>query len=168
LALLLYTAQRRSDIVLIGRQHIRDGWLTLTQRKYHVRNPATLSIPVIPELRDAIEKSPTGNPTLLVTEYGKPFTAAGFGNWFRDRCNEAGLRHCSAHGLRKAAATRLAEAGCSAREIMAITGHRSLAELQRYIDAADQKTLAKAAMKKRRDGRANRIESKNDHTGNCG
>ncbi|MBO6634855.1 MAG: tyrosine-type recombinase/integrase [Parvibaculum sp.] len=166
LALLLYTAQRRSDVVLMGRQHIRDGWLTLTQQKDHVRNPVMLSIPVIPELRDVIEKSPTGDPTFLVTGYGKPFTAAGFGNWFRDRCNEAGLRHCSAHGLRKAAATRLAEAGCSAQEIMAITGHRSLAQLQRYINTANQKTLAKAAMKRLCDGQANRIGNKSDHTDN--
>lgn len=44
-----------------------------------------------------------------VTTHGKPFTAAGFGNWFRDRCNEAELTHCSAHGVRKAAAARAAE-----------------------------------------------------------
>ena len=150
LALLLYTAQRRSDVVLMGRQHIRDGWMTLTQQKNRVRNPVTVSIPVIPELRDVIEKSPTGNMTFLVTEFGKPFTVAGFGNWFRDRCNEAGLPHCSAHGLRKAAATRLAEKGCSAKEIMAITGHKTLAEVQRYIDAAERKILAEAAMKKLR------------------
>jgi hypothetical protein len=48
---------------------------------------------------------------------GKPFTAAGFGNWFREQCNAACLPHCSFHGLRKAASVRLAEAGCTPHEM---------------------------------------------------
>ena len=54
-----------------------------------------LAIPVHPELRRIIDATPSGHLTFLVTEFGAPFTAAGFGNWFRDRCNEAGLKHCS-------------------------------------------------------------------------
>src|SRR5262249_11148250 len=84
--------------------------------------------------------------TFLVTERGAPFTSAGFGNWFRERCNEAGLSQCSAHGLRKAAATRLANAGCSTDQIKAITGHKSLSEVARYTRAADQQRLARQAM----------------------
>lgn len=80
--------------------------------------------------------------------YGKPPSAAGFGNWFRDRCDEAGLTHCSAHGLRKAVGRQLAEAGCTAHEIAAITGQVSLSEVQRYTKAADQSRLARAAMDK--------------------
>jgi hypothetical protein len=53
----------------------------------------------------------TGDLTFLVTKHGKPFTANGFGNWFRDRCDEARLPQCSAHGLRKAGATIAAENG---------------------------------------------------------
>jgi integrase len=64
--------------------------------------------------------------TFLTTQFGKPFTSNGFGNWFRDQCNAAGLPRCSAHGLRKAAARWLAEAGCTAHEIASITGHASL------------------------------------------
>jgi integrase len=63
-------------------------------------------------------------------------------------CDKAGLPHCSAHGLRKAAARRLAEAGCTAHEIGAVTGHASLAELVRYTKAADQRRLAEAAWPK--------------------
>ena len=81
-----------------------------------------------------------------MTEWGAPFTAAGFGNWWRDRCDEAGLQHCSFHGLRKAAATRLANAGCTAEQIKAITGHKSLAEVARYTKAADQQRLARQAL----------------------
>jgi len=72
----------------------------------------------------------------------------GFGIWFREKCDAADLPHCSAHGLRKATARRLAEAGCSEHEIGAITGHASLREIVRYTKAADQKPLAVAAMEK--------------------
>jgi hypothetical protein len=75
--------------------------------------------------------------------------SAGFGNWFRDQCNEAGLpKHCSAHGLRKAACRRLAEAGCTAHQIAAISGHASLREVERYTKAVDQARLAKDAIRK--------------------
>jgi integrase len=74
----------------------------------------------------------------------------GFGNWFREMCDQAGLREFSAHGLRKAACTRLAQAGCTAREIAAISGHRSLSEVARYTRAADQEAMAEAAMAKMR------------------
>jgi site-specific recombinase XerD len=102
----------------------------------------------LPAARRGHRRNASRSLTLLTTHSGKPFSAAGFGYWFRDRCNEAGLRHCSAHGLRKAAARRLAEAGCTTHEIAAITGHTSLSEVQRYTKAADQKRLALAAMEK--------------------
>ena len=142
LRLLLYTAQRRADVIRLGPQHERNGALVLRQRKTDAR----LVIPITPELREAIDATAGGHLTYLVTEFGKPFTDAGFGNWFRDRANEAGLRNCSAHGLRKAAARILAEAGRSAHEIMSITGHRSLAEVERYTRAAGQEQLARAAI----------------------
>lgn len=81
-------------------------------------------------------------------EHGNPFTAAGFGIWFRDRCNEVGLPCYSAHSLRKATAARLAERGATAHEIMAITGHKTLEEVERYTRAARQSRLADAAMAK--------------------
>ena len=68
-----------------------------------------------------------GVSAFLVTDYGRPFTAAGFGGWFRERCDEAGLPHCSAHGLRKAFLRRMAEAGCSEEYIARISGHRNMA-----------------------------------------
>ncbi|WP_274627589.1 tyrosine-type recombinase/integrase [Arvimicrobium flavum] len=145
LALLLYTGQRRSDIVTFGRQHVRSGWLKFTQVKNKRNKPVTLEIPIVDELQRIIDASPTGDLNFLVTEFKKPFTANGFGNWFRDRCDEAGLRHCSAHGLRKAAAARLADQGKSEHEIMAITGHQTSKEVTRYTKAARQKVLAARA-----------------------
>ena len=83
-----------------------------------------------------------------MTETGRPFTSGRFGDWFRKQCDAAGLPHCSSHGLRKAAARRMADALCGEHEIAAITGHRSLNEIVRYTRAADQERLAEAAMAK--------------------
>jgi integrase len=148
LALLLCTACRREDAVRLGRQHIRNGRLRYTQAKNEHRKPVEMDIPVHPDLAAIIEATPSNHLTFLVTEYGKPFSVAGFGNRFRQWCNQAELPHCSAHGLRKAAAARLAEAGATTREIMAITGHQTLEEVERYTRAAQQAVLANSAMEK--------------------
>ena len=87
--------------------------------------------------------------TFLTTEYGMAFSAAGFGNWFRDRCKEAGLaKGYAAHGLRKAAATRHANSGATAHELMAWFGWTTLKEAERYTRAANRKQLAQAAGRK--------------------
>jgi integrase len=143
IALLLYTGQRRSDIVTLGRQHVRGGAIHLRQSKTR----RALEIPIHTVLQRVLDATPSDHMTFLTTQNGKPFSPAGFTNWFRDRCNEAGLpRGTSAHGLRKAACRRLAEAGCSANLIAAVSGHRSLREVQRYTEAVDQARMARAAM----------------------
>jgi len=139
LGLMLYPAQRRSDVVKMGRQHVRNGILQVRQQK----TGRMLGIPIHPNLQAIIDAMSSEHLTFLVTSYGKPFTAAGFGGWFRERCDEAGLLHCSAHGLRKAACRRLAEAGCSANVIAAISGHTTLREVERYTKAADQERMAR-------------------------
>lgn len=145
LALLLYTGQRRSDVIKMGRQHVKDGWMHVIQQK----TDADLQLPILDELRRIIDTSPTGDLTYLVTKHGQPFKSSNsFGNWFRLRCNEAGLFHCTAHGLRKASASRLAELGCSVPEIMSITGHKTMSEVQRYTSAARQKQLAESVREK--------------------
>jgi integrase len=106
-----------------------------------------LRIRIHPELQAILDATPRENMTFLVTDYGKPFTPAGFGNWFGERCREAGLR-LNAHGLRKAAARRLVEAGCTVHEVMAITGHRTLSEVQRYTREVEQERMADAACEK--------------------
>ena len=142
-ALLLYTGQRRSDVVRMGRQHLNDGAICVRQQK----TGREVWVPVHDALAAILAEAST-NLTFLLTDQGKPYTAAGFGNWFRDQCQAAGLRGCSAHGLRKAAARRLAEAGCIAHEISAITGHASLREVARYTESADRRKLAASAMAK--------------------
>jgi len=154
LALLLYTTQRRSDVVRLGHKMAHDGWLKFTQTKNANRHPINLEIPILAELQRIIDATiPIGKGTYLVTEFGKPFSVAGFGNRFRSWCDKAGLPHCSAHGLRKAGSARLAELGASDREIMSITGHQSAKEVDRYTKGARQKKLAASAMEKWEQGR---------------
>jgi integrase len=130
---------RRSDVVRLRRQMIRDGWLTYTPWKTR-KTGQLVSVPVLPELQAEIERHSKTNMTFLVTAYGKPFTAAGFGMRFRDWCDKAGLPHCSAHGIRKAAATLLAERGASEKQLNAIFGWAdSSNESRRYTRAAQQK-----------------------------
>jgi integrase len=140
---LLYTAQRRSDVVKMGRQHIRDGVLTVKQEKTGV----ALAIPIHPHLQAVLDATPSAQLTFIVTATGKPYGGNAFSEQFRNWCDAAGLpKRCSAHGLRKAACRQMAEAECRANEIMAISGHATLKELVRYTKAADQAKLARTAM----------------------
>lgn len=148
LALLLYTGQRRGDVLRMGRQHIRDGMITVRQDK----TGTTLVIPVHTDLRVILDATPGEHLTFIVGQRGNPFTPNAFSKWFRDQCDAAGLSAaCSAHGLRKAACRRLAEAGCSANEIAAISGHASLREVERYTRAVDQERMARNAMARTKD-----------------
>jgi integrase len=156
LGLLIFTGQRRSDVASFGRQHIREPrhmpaelralhpgrWLSFRQYKGRNRSPVDLTVPILPGLEEILAKSPCGDLTFLVTAFGKGFTHAGFGNWFRDRCNEAGLKYCSPHGVRKAGATIAAEQGATSHQLMAIFGWKKIAQAEVYTKAAEQKRMA--------------------------
>jgi integrase len=130
-----------------------NGWLKFTQAKNAKHKPISLEIPILAELQRIIDATtPLGKDTYLVTAFGRPFSVKGFGNRFRKWCDEAGLPHCSAHGLRKAGSARLAELGASDREIMAITGHQTAKEVDRYTKGARQRKLAASAMEKWKQG----------------
>lgn len=141
LALLLYTGQRRSDVVTMGGQHVANGRISVRQLKTDAR----LKVRLHPALRNEIDAHPV-SMTFLTTQYGAPFSAAGFTQWFRERAEQAGLVGRTPHGLRKAAGRRLAEAGCTAKEIAAVLGHTTLTEVERYTRSADQEKLSDAAM----------------------
>ena len=146
LALLMWTGVRRSDLVMLGKQHARIGWLKFVQQKNRNRKPVTIEIPILPELQRIIDASPTGDLTFLVSNRGRPFAVEAFGNWFRKRCDEAGLPQCSAHGLRKARATLAAENGATEHQLIAIFGWSTLKEAERYTRTAQRKKLAGDAM----------------------
>lgn len=139
--LLLWTGQRGGDVRIMGPAHVRDRRLVVKQEK----TKKVVSLPVLAPLAASILATPSGGLVFLLTGYGKPFTRKGFGNKMRQWCDEAGLPQCSAHGLRKAAARRFAEAGCSNQEIKAWTGHTTDSEVSRYTAAASQQLLSDVA-----------------------
>jgi integrase len=144
LELLLGTALRCSDVVRVGRGNVRDGTINgITQQKTKAPLPP---IPITADMAAAINATVPTSITFLINEWGRSFTAHGFSKWFVHQCKRAGLHGLSPHGLRKAACRRLAEAGCSANEIAAISGHRSLSEVARYTRAVDQAKMARSAI----------------------
>ncbi|MBM3654789.1 MAG: integrase [Alphaproteobacteria bacterium] len=144
-ALHLYTGQRRSDVHRMTWADYDGETIRVTQQK----TGAKLEIPVHPDLKAILDATARKHVAILTTEYGRAFTVAGYGAWINGAIRASGLPlECKAHGLRKAAARRLADAGCSAFEIGSITGHKTLAEIERYTRAADQKRLSKSAMEK--------------------
>jgi len=150
-ALLLYTGQRGSDVHrMLWTDRVGD-----TIRVAQQKTAAKLAIPIHESLNRLLEIADRNCTTILATAYVKPFSVKGFGNMVATAIREAGLpRRCKPHGLRKAAARRLAEAGCSASEIMAITGHKTLAEVERYTRAAEQERLARRAIKRQSESRS--------------
>jgi len=140
LDIIRYTSGRREDAPRLGRQHIRGGRIRLQEAKNERRNPIDIDIPLHPALAATIAATKVGNMTFLITEYGKPFTANGLGNKFKDWCCQAHLPHCSAHAVRKATSTALADAGATPHVIMAVTGHQTLTLQNRGQDRAAQRT----------------------------
>jgi integrase len=152
LELLLQTGHARSDVFRMGRQHVnKSGKLSMRRQKTRVQ----FDIPLLPDLITELELHPkTEQLAFLTTEhFGKPFkSAASFGNQFKDWCYQANLPHCSAHGLRKAAAVRHALRGTTAPELMAWFGWKTIGEAQRYIEEANRIRLAESAGVKMRTG----------------
>lgn len=142
LDLLLYTGLARGDVVRLGRQHVSNGVITFRMEKN--RGDGVVYPPLLPVLAATIAASKTGDLTFLVTERGTPFVKESFGNWFREACREAGVPG-SAHGLRKAGATRAAENGASVHQLMALFGWKTEKMALIYTRKADRKRLASTA-----------------------
>jgi len=140
--LLLYTGLRRGDAVRVGVQHVRDGVISIRTEKRRMGKAGELiAIPILQPLAASIAATPTGDLTYLINERGQPWVKESFGNWFRDVCR---LANCpgSAHGLRKAGATRVAEKGGSERQLMAMFGWSTGKMAQHYTRSADRARLA--------------------------
>jgi len=144
-ALLLYTGQRVGDVAKMVRADISDGTLHVIQQK----TGAELYLPVLPELEQAMRAGPAKGLSLIGTENGQPMSRAALSHMMRAAIRDAGLSaKCVSHGLRKAAMRRLAEHGATGKQIAAVSGHKTLREIERYTAAADQKRLAKDATDK--------------------
>jgi len=143
-ALLLYTGQRGSDVHRMIWPDA-NGIIRIKQQK----TGQELEIPVHPDLLFILRGMKREHVAILVTEFGQPFSVKGFGQYVSAAIAAAGLpSRCKAHGLRKAMARRLAEHDSTTKQIAAVTGHRSLAEVEKYTRKAAQGRLAAQAMNK--------------------
>jgi integrase len=144
-ALLLYTGQRVGDVARMRRQHISGGCIAIVQQK----TGTELSIPIHPALAAAMQAGPNNGMSLIGDLNGRPIGADWLSAIVKTAAKAAGLPPaCVPHGLRKAMARRLAEGGATSKEIASVSGHKSLKEVERYTNAADQRRLSKAAMNK--------------------
>lgn len=144
-ALHLYTGQRGSDVHRMVWADVAGDAIRVVQQK----TGAKLTITLHPELQRVLAIAPRSHMAILTTAYEQTFSVKGWGNFMSTAISAAGLpSRCKAHGLRKAAARRLAEAGCSEKQIAAVTGHKSMEEVARYTRAADQEMLNRQAMGK--------------------
>jgi len=168
LALLLYTAQRVSDVVRMGWQHIKGGSIAVRQEK----TDTPLMLEMHPQLVSILATVPRSNLTFLLTERDAAFSAAGLSNWFGKRCRAAGLTGCTAHGLRKLALTRRANAGASTEMLKAFGGHKTSKDVEHYVRAADQVRLDRQGLalqlRAEREQDLSSLETRLDKTGEKG
>lgn len=158
LELLLFTGLRRSDVILAGRQHFRNGTLSIRTRK----TGATVHLPIFAELSSAISTAATGDLTFLTNREGNPFpNPQAFGTWFIKQVRAAGLTPgLSAHGLRKAGATIAADNGATIHELMAMYGWTKMAQAEVYTREADKRRLARGAAERIANNARPRLEKR--------
>lgn len=155
-AIFAFTGVRRSDAARLGPHMERDGGLQFTETKgsrsklrRRTDGPKLRTLPILPALRLVLDASRHhGGPfAYLHSDAGAPFKPESLGNWFHDRCKAAGLPEgCSAHGLRKSAATIAAENGATEHQLMAIFGWDSPRQAAVYTRKANRKRMAAEAM----------------------
>lgn len=143
LDVLLYTGLRRGDAVRFGRQHVRDCIGTIKTEK----TGTEVTLPILAVLERTLKAGPCGDLTFICGERGQPLTKESFGNMFKAACKEAGVSG-SAHGVRKIAATRAANAGATVAQLEAIFAWTGGTMASLYTRKADRKRLAREAMHK--------------------
>ncbi len=141
--LLLYTGLRRGDAVRLGRQHVRDGVFRIKTEK----NGVIVEAPILGPLARSIEAAPTGDLAFIAGEHGRPMVKELFGNWFREACKAARVPG-SAHGLRKAGATRAAENGATTTQLKAMFGWTDDAMPAHYTKTVNRAKTAASGMSK--------------------
>jgi integrase len=143
LDVLLYTGLRRGDAVRLGRQHIKDGVGSVKTEKTGM----VVTLPILPVLAQTLAAGQVGDMTFIVGSDGLPFHKQSFGNAFAKACKLAGVDG-SAHGIRKLAATRMADAGASEAELEAVFGWSGGHMASLYTRKANRTRLAQSAMDK--------------------
>lgn len=148
LTLQMFTACRIGDAIWLGREHeVQRGGVTWLEWQPRKKGSAPVSIPMLPPLLTATRAARVVGPAYLLTDYGRPFSSAeGLRNRIKKWCETAGLGGKTSHGIRKAVAELLAEAGCSQHQIMAIMAHSQAKTSEVYTKGAQRRTLALDAM----------------------
>ncbi len=141
----LFTGLRRQDLAILGRQHVKNGWLHIRPQKTSQSSGVEVELPILPQLTATIDASACGDLTFLTSEWGKPFTVNSLGNKMRDWCDQAELPHCTLHGLRKAGATIAAENGATDEQLMAIFGWTTKQQTTHYTKKAQRRRMAEHA-----------------------
>ncbi|WP_436398602.1 tyrosine-type recombinase/integrase [Roseobacter sp. S98] len=136
--LALYTGAARVDLAKLSRKNLEGDLLVYVRQKSNVK----ARVPLSPELRAVIDRTPDIAPAFILSSRGKKMSAAGLGNMFRDAAAEAEMK-ARLHGLRKAFCIYWAENGASTHQIAAMAGHMSLSEVERYTRAADRERMVK-------------------------
>ena len=155
MVLMLYTGAARADAVQLGWANVVDNRIQYRRQKMKSRGGVLIDIPIHKDLRRRLEGVSQEQETFLQTRFGRERSANGLGVLMRDWCDAVideddnpVLDECTPHGLRKACARRLAESGATPHEIMAVTGHKTLSEVERYTQKASRSGLADRAMNK--------------------
>lgn len=145
--LLFFLGVRRSDLIRLGpHMETGDGGIRFLETKDSHRRPKITELFIQPELRAVLDLHKSDDrPTYITTVHGKPYSLGGFGHWFRRKCDRARLWKCSAHGVRKAAATMAVNRGASERQLMALFGWTSTTSIRTYVYKMDRKKLAAEA-----------------------
>lgn len=146
----LNTGMARQDLCRAGRHMIsvNDGQLRMAYARG--KTSVAADMPVLRELAEEIARLPLNQVVFITQQQSqKPYKVTSFGNWFRDRCNEAGVPG-SIHGLRKAGATRLADAGASEWEIASYLAHTDTTQARTYTRKANRSKLADSGFEKLR------------------
>ncbi len=148
MTVMLRTGASSVDAVALGWGNVKGGRIVYRRKKTRRASTLVVDIPLHPDLMAALELLPRDSFTFLQTRQGKSRSAAGLSRCMRQWCDAAGLPDCTSHGLRKACARRLAEAGATAHQIAAVTGHQTMAEVERYTRDVARSGLADAAFAK--------------------
>ncbi|HTE38023.1 MAG TPA: site-specific integrase [Reyranella sp.] len=162
--LIAYTGLRVSDAARVGPQHVTTGVgddgqpvkvLKLVEYKGgHSKaigkrrpQPKDRAIVLAPELLAVIDATPLcGHRSFLVNAKGNPFPHKSLSESFIRWCINAGIPECTAHGIRKASATEIADNGGTAHQIRSFGGWTSLQEVDGYTRRVNDAKLTGAAV----------------------
>lgn len=154
--LFFFTGARVCDVARLGRQNlytrtvlddegnqVEECRLRFRPKKTsNVANAVEVDMLVTPELAETIDALPKNQMIFLQNIRGRGYTDGSLSNMVKDWTAQAGIAHCSAHGIRKAYSTMLAEGGATDRQLMALLGWKSEKMANIYTRSAERRRLA--------------------------